>query len=134
MKKVFISSTAKDLADYRDAVHEVIRGFDEYQAVRMEDFGARASPAEEFCREKVEECDLLIGIVGLLYGSSPTDSELSFTVIEYDAAFHKQVPCLMFMAPDLVLVEPADDFVNRITIVGSQLTLTQDGVVFIFRS
>ena len=99
-QRAFISSTAKDLAEYREAVHEVIRGLDDYEAVRMEDFGPRAAAAEEFCRKKVAECDLLIGIVGLLYGSSPTDSDLSFTEIEYDQAVEKNVPCLMFMAPD----------------------------------
>ncbi|ADE15441.1 conserved hypothetical protein [Nitrosococcus halophilus Nc 4] len=53
MWKVFLSSTARDLADYRQAVYEAIHRLDGFHCVRMEDFGARDTVADTFCREKV---------------------------------------------------------------------------------
>lgn len=98
VRTVFLSSTARDLADYREKVFSSIDGLDGYACVRMEKFGARAWEASEFCRAKVLECDILVGIVGHLYGSSPAGSERSYTEIEYDAAAPEKR--LMFMASE----------------------------------
>ncbi len=99
-KYVFLSSTAKDLADYRSAVIAAIEGLDGYHCVRMENFGARASEADDFCRKKVGECQLFVGIVGHLYGSTPKDdARRSYTELEYEAACDYQKPRLMFVAP-----------------------------------
>ena len=48
MKKVFLSSTARDLTEYRDKVYQAIDGLDGFHCVRMEDFGARNARADEF--------------------------------------------------------------------------------------
>ena len=40
-KTVFLSSTGKDLTEYREAAYKAIEGLDGYHCVRMEDFGAR---------------------------------------------------------------------------------------------
>ncbi len=100
IKSVFLSSTARDLADFREKVYEAINGLDGYKCVRMEDFGARDAEAEAFCAARVGESDLLVGIVGHVYGSCPEDSDRSYTEIEYDAATKKDIPRLMFVAPD----------------------------------
>lgn len=105
MKKVFLSSTAKDLGDYRDAAYRAIEGLDGYHCVRMEDFGARNWEADPFCRRKVGECDVLVGIVGHLYGSCPKGSDQSYTEREYDAAIGATKPRLMFLAPEDFRVE-----------------------------
>jgi formylglycine-generating enzyme required for sulfatase activity len=94
---VFVSSTAKDLKAHRDRVRDAVAGLG-YHCVRMEDFGARAWEADDFCRQKVAECDVFVGLVGHLFGSSPPHSEQSFTEREYDAARWK--PRLMFVADD----------------------------------
>lgn len=70
-RKVFLSSTARDLGPYRDAVSQAISKLDGYQCVRMEDFGARDAEADPFCRALVAECDVFVGLVGYLYGSAP---------------------------------------------------------------
>ncbi len=100
MRKVFLSSTARDLQAYRDAVFRAIQACDDLRVVRMEDFGARAAMTDAFCREKVAECDLFIGIVGHYFGSSPANSTKSYTQQEYDAAVETNKPRLMFLAPD----------------------------------
>jgi Domain of unknown function (DUF4062) len=73
---------------------------DEFHCVRMEDFGARDSIASDFCRQKVAECDVVVFILGLCYGSSPTGSEDSYTLQEYRAAVDAERSRLVFMSPD----------------------------------
>ncbi|MBC7233295.1 MAG: SUMF1/EgtB/PvdO family nonheme iron enzyme [Chloroflexi bacterium] len=100
MRKAFLSSTFKDLASYRDAVYRAIEQMDGWHCVRAEDFGARDWEADEFCRQKVAECDLFIGILGLLYGSIHQPSGLSYTEREYEAAVAASKPRLMFLTPE----------------------------------
>jgi formylglycine-generating enzyme required for sulfatase activity len=99
-RKVFLSSKARDLGPHREAVFKAISGLDGFQCIRMEDFGARDWEADDFCRARVEECDVFIGLVGHLYGSSPKGREVSFTEREHDAAVEAGIPCLLFLASD----------------------------------
>lgn len=99
IKKVFLSSTARDLPEYRDAVYEAVQELDDYKCVRMEDFGAHAASPIEQCRRAVGECDLFVGVIGPLHGSSPPGSESSFTELEYYAAVDYKKPRLMFVTP-----------------------------------
>ena len=99
MKTVFLSSTSKDLSEYRAAVIEAIEGIDGYHCDRMEEFGARDDKSENFCPERVAECDLFVGILGPLYGSSPSNSDKSYTEQEYDTAVELKKPRLMFVTP-----------------------------------
>ena len=55
--------------------------------------------ADEFCRAKVVECDVLVGIVGHFHGSAPEHSEQSYTEREYEAAVGGEKPRLMFISP-----------------------------------
>jgi Domain of unknown function (DUF4062)/inactive STAND len=98
MWRVFLSSTFRDLVDYRRALCDAIESLDGYYCVRMETFGARAWDAVDFCQSKVRECQLFIGVLGHLYGSCPPGSEKSYTELEYEAA--SAIPRLMFVAPD----------------------------------
>jgi len=100
MKTVFLSSTAKDLGEHRTAAYNAIQAMDGWRCVRMEDFGARDSTPDDFCRERVTECDVFVGIVGHMYGTSPPNERRSFTECEYDAAVAAGKPCFMFLAPD----------------------------------
>jgi len=100
VRKVFLSSTARDLATHREAVYRAISGLDGFQCVRMEDFGARDQAADPFCRALVKECGVFVGLAGHLYGSSPDGSETSFTEGEYEAAVKVDTPRLLFLASD----------------------------------
>jgi formylglycine-generating enzyme required for sulfatase activity len=97
---VFLSSTARDLQPYRDAVDEAIRKLDGYHCVRMEDFGARDGTAVEVIRAKVAECDIFVGLIGHLHGSRPQGSVLSFTELEYETAEAELKPRLLFLASE----------------------------------
>jgi formylglycine-generating enzyme required for sulfatase activity len=70
---VFISSTAKDLAEHRDAAARAARqaGF---EARTMEDFEAQTlKPPYPACMAVVRGCDVLVAIVAHRYGWAPQD-------------------------------------------------------------
>ena len=109
--KVFLSSTGKDLPQYREAAYRAIEELDGYHCVRMEDFGARDAASDAFCRQRVAETDIFVGILGHCYGGSPVGSDKSYTLQEYEAAVHTGKPRLMFVASDAFplpahLIEP----------------------------
>jgi tetratricopeptide (TPR) repeat protein len=111
MRTVFLSSTGRDLNAHREAVHRAIESLDDWKCVWMENFGARDWEADEFCRARVTECDVFVGILGHCYGSCPAGKEQSYTEREYDAAVAAKKPRLMFFAPEdfplpAYLIEP----------------------------
>jgi hypothetical protein len=99
MLTVFLSSTSKDLVQTREAAFRAIEGLHGYHCVRMEDFGSWDEAPDDFCRAKVAESDLVICIVGPLYGSR-TPAGPSYTEREFDAAITNKKPCLVFLTAD----------------------------------
>jgi HEAT repeat protein len=96
--RVFLSSTTRDLADYRDAVEQAIKRTEgDYVCVRCEDWGARPDAPASFAPEKVRDCGLLILLIGQMYGSTPPDSEISFTELEYETALEADISVLPFL-------------------------------------
>ena len=101
VSNVFISSTCEDLQDCRDAVIRRINELDEWEWDGIEKFGARDEPSADFCCKRVRECDVLVVLLGMRYGSSPKDSDLSYTEIEYNAAGNKGMKRFRFLSrPD----------------------------------
>jgi hypothetical protein len=100
VRTVFLSSTGADLRAYRETAFLAIQKLDGWNCVRMEDFGARDWDVDTFCREKVKECDLFVGIIGHRFGDGPKDSKESYTQREYRAAVEASKPRLLFLAPD----------------------------------
>ena len=98
MHKVFLSSTARDLSAYREAVADAISSLDDFHCVRMEDFGARNAQADDFCRAKIAECAVAVFLAGLCYGSSPKGAKESYTHREYLAAKEAGTPRLVFLS------------------------------------
>ena len=98
VRTVFLSSTARDLEAYRKAVYEAIQRMDGYKCVGMEDFGARDARTDEFCREKIADCDLAVFLIGLCYGGTPEGTDESYTAQEHRAAREADVPRLAFMS------------------------------------
>jgi len=73
----------------------------------MEEFGARDSESDQFCREKVNECDIFVALIGPDYESCPEGSLTSYTQREYEAAIEMRKRRLVFCTYDDVLI-PAD--------------------------
>jgi hypothetical protein len=96
---VFLSSVTQGMEPYREAVYHAIEGLDGYHSVRMEDFGARSTASEDFCRNSVARCTLFVGILGHQYGSVATCG-VSYSEMEYDVAVETGIKRLMFLAPE----------------------------------
>jgi tetratricopeptide (TPR) repeat protein len=98
--KVFLSSTAQDLAAFRRAVHARLAASPLFDCIRQEDFGAQPHPPVDLCRQEVLQSDLFIGLIGMRRGWEPPEDSgrHSITEMEYDWA--KDVARFMFVTPD----------------------------------
>jgi len=93
--QVFISSTFSDLQDERRQVMETIMQMDCIPA-GMEMFPASDDEQLEFIQKVIDDCDYYILIIGGRYGSEDYQG-ISYTEREYDYAFNKGIPILVFM-------------------------------------
>ena len=66
--RVFISTTAGDLAQYRDQVHQKLADTNLFQCVSQKTMGAQNSAAMDFCRKQIEAADLFVGLIGFSKG------------------------------------------------------------------
>ncbi len=98
-KVAFISSTYKDLREYRRQVWDTLKRFD--VAVRgMEEFGARTSGPLETCLAEVEQSDVYVGIIAYRLGSIDPETQKPFTLLEYEKAFEQHKEILIYVADD----------------------------------
>src|ERR1700677_2516340 len=99
--RIFISSTAIDLRDYRDKVRDAVLR-QENLPIAMETFSAQSgAPASEVIR-MASEADAVICIVAHRYGYVPPrelggDGERSITWLEVDAARRAGKPVFSFL-------------------------------------
>ncbi len=101
IRTAFLSSVCRELSVYRELAYDAIEGLDGWHCVRMEDFGARDWDADDFCRARVSDCDLLVLMLGFCYGSCPDESCTSYTQREYEAACRPpRKPCIVLLARD----------------------------------
>ena len=98
MKTVFLSSTFLEMRDYRRAATDVIQSYP-LRCVRMEDFPAKDREVAGFCRDQIKECDVVVLILGRLYGSIIPDRGISYTEGELNAATELRKTVLVF-APE----------------------------------
>ena len=108
-KKIYFSSSFRDLGLYRAKASEVLR--------YLADFFLLVRPVEEMlpgssqpplidCLEYVQQCDIYVLIIGKIYGAIPGSQEKSFTQFEYEKARNSGKIILPFIAdnnaPDLM--------------------------------
>ena len=93
---IFICSTEKDLKEHRSKVWERMEKL-ELGVSGMEIFGARTDAPLETCLKEVSDCNYLIGIVGMRYGSIDADSGKSFVQLEYEMALEKKLDILIYL-------------------------------------
>jgi tetratricopeptide (TPR) repeat protein len=99
---VFLSSTAKDLEPYRDAVHARLMRTGLFHCVRQENFGAQDAGAIDFCRQKAQAADLFVGLVGLRRGWEPDGDKATRSITEMEHDFAKEAGRrrYIWVAPD----------------------------------
>ena len=88
--QVFISSTYKDLIEYRQAAYDIITSEGHFPA-GMENFIATNNHPEEYIKRVIDESDYYILIIGQRYGSMIKSGEMSFTEMEYEYAKSKNI-------------------------------------------
>ena len=107
---VFLCSTHTDLKEERAHVLQAAQNL-KLQRLNMELFGARANLPIETCLEEVRKSDLVVIVIGHLYGSLVPRTNYSFTEAEYREAVRLGKPCLIYFKSDEVPVLPR--FVER---------------------
>ncbi len=89
-KKVYISSTYKDLETYRTAIREMFfsKGIqEEYELIGMEGYvSVHGKKAIDVCLEDVRNVDIYILILAKRYGSLVEGTTISYTEAEYGEA------------------------------------------------
>jgi hypothetical protein len=97
--KAFISSTSKDLGDYRQAAFEVCTRLS-IVPIGMEQFESMGAGATAGSRHKLDEADVYVGIIAHRYGFIEDGFERSVTELEFDHAGARGLDRLCFVAEE----------------------------------
>jgi len=114
MKRVFISSTLADLEEYRvhaiEAVTQV--GLEPILFETMQP-GLSQKDVSEIIENELNQSDIIILIIGHMYGSIVPKTGKSFVEIEYEKAKKMNKPILVFLARDDVPWPPESIDIDR---------------------
>lgn len=106
IKRVFISSTFKDLESYRQTAQDAVRALGAVD-VSMEHFGARDDrPKDECVKLITKQSDVFVGIIAHRYGYIPDGDTMSILEVEYEAATTAQLPRFIYLLNDEVVWPP----------------------------
>ena len=79
----------------------------------MEYFTARDEKPSQYCMDRVRECDVYVGIIGLRYGSPVRDRpEVSYTELEFEAASMDPAKTRLIFLLDPDALVPASRFTD----------------------
>jgi len=95
--KVYISSTYRDLKDYRESVYIALRKMKKINVIAMEDYVAMDHRPVDKCLFDVSTCDVYIGIFAWRYGFIPVNYDHSITELEYRKAVNTKKTKLIFI-------------------------------------
>jgi len=96
MTRIFVSSTSKDLAEFRAVLRDTLLEAG-YEIADMAHFGAQDGDAVQISEDELRRSDVVVGIYALRYGYIPEGSTRSITEMEYDWAFQYKKPLLAFV-------------------------------------
>lgn len=102
MLKIMLSSTFIDLINYRFKTLEVLENL-QHIIQAMELFDASNEKPLEVCLKEASESDIFICIVAWRYGAIDEKTSKSITQLEYETAYKKGIPCLVFLLDDNLL-------------------------------
>ena len=100
--RVFVSHTSelKEFPAGRSYVAAAERAISAagHVIVDMADFPAAGQPPAQLCIDRVQGCQLYVGVLGTRYGSPVRDRpQVSYTELEFDAAAEAGLPRLVFL-------------------------------------
>ncbi len=93
---VFLSSTSMDLQPHRQAVRKLIDGLG-LRFIGMEEFAASAKAPATLIRDKVDEANHYVAIIGMRYGYVDPCSGMSMTELEYHQAVARGKSLFLFV-------------------------------------
>lgn len=99
--KIFISSVSKEFHSERKALEDVIHRLQEL-FVGMEYFGSFSASPSDYDAQKVTESDVYVGLFGYEYGTIESQSNKSFTELEYMLAYERKIPCLIYFKDEII--------------------------------
>lgn len=97
--RVFISSTYRDLVQYREVLKTALETSG-YVPVGMESFPAQDCSSLDACLAVLDTANVYVGIIGQLYGSSPPRRAKSYTEFEYDHAIARAMYKIVLIMDD----------------------------------
>jgi hypothetical protein len=102
MAKIYLSSTSRDLIEYRK---EVLRALElmRQEVIAMEGYSAESERPLQKCLSDVEKCDFYVGIFAFRYGFIPAEDNpdgLSITELEYRHAKRNDKQCFIFLVDE----------------------------------
>jgi Domain of unknown function (DUF4062) len=100
---VFVSSTYRDLAEYREVLRVALTTSG-HTFQGMEHFAANPTPPLETCMAALSGCNVYVGLIGSLYGSSPPGRRLSYTELEYRRAMDRDMYAIILLLDDAATV------------------------------
>ena len=104
---VMISSTARDLPEYRAQVMDACLRAGMFPKM-MEQMPALDADAIKASLALVDEADVYVGLFAHRYGHIPEGHDISITEMEYEGAVERDIPRLIFLMHDKVPVLPED--------------------------
>jgi hypothetical protein len=136
----FVSHTAEmmafpaDRSYIRAAMDAILRAG--FHPVQMGTFTANPLPPADYCRARVQDCDVFVGVIGFRYGSLvPELQDTSYVDLEFREATRAGTPRLIFLLDDKAPITRAMvDVDGRRIEEFRQRLLTAGTVVHIFRT
>jgi hypothetical protein len=104
-QRVFICSTQVDLSDERAGVIDAVARL-QLQHQSMEFFGARPNQPLSTCIDQVRQSDIIVVIIGHMYGTIVPSLGVSYSEAEYDEGHRLGKPCLVYFRRDDVPILP----------------------------
>lgn len=101
--KVFVSSTYYDLKSVRANIRNFIKslGYEPIMHEKAEVAYTQDQSLEESCYKAVESADIVVCIIGDRFGTQSTESHLSITMKEVEAAIKRKKKVYIFVASEI---------------------------------
>ncbi len=104
VKQIFLSATAQDCREYREAVRDVVeKNVPQGKVFLQESWAEGGQFVVDVCRQRVKSYDAYMGLFGHRYGWQPPDYTCSITELEFRWAverWEQRVPPIFILLPE----------------------------------
>lgn len=133
MARVYISSTSRDLEEYRESACASLRRLG-HDVVAMEDYTARSGRPLPECLRDVASCDVYVGLFAWRVGFVPAGEKKGITELELEEAERDGKAVLVFILAEDQPWPPTQIDEDKRAIVALRERLQRDHLVDWFRT